>query len=322
MTCDRAQDLFSDYIEGALDRPLANSMEAHLAGCLACQREIDALRATWEDLEALPLVAPPPGLVEQTLAAIHREQEAAQRPPAEPVSWLAWLRSLSPVRVALASSLATLIVAGALLYPRVAYDGFGFGTLLPAPPRDPMPSPAAAPRPRVSVTVEYGALSGETQDVVVVVRSDQLLKDADVTLRRLNSGEFINGGKGTMRANVPYRVDTVLPRSSAPQVLLVDIRSAPSRYEKHFYCAIPFERPERGDLVSLTLTETSLSEALKQMAEKTGRPVVADAAVTPALVTVDVPSSRPADDVWATVLEPLNLRAVQQQGTYEVVPKQ
>src|SRR5436305_14891339 len=117
MNCERAQESFSDYVDGSLDRRSTLAMEAHLAACRHCMSDVDGLRQTWADLSAVPVTPPPPGLAEQTIAAIRREQNRAHDAAVSRPSLMGWLRSLTPASPAFATGLATLIVAGAFLAP-------------------------------------------------------------------------------------------------------------------------------------------------------------------------------------------------------------
>src|SRR5438067_2379793 len=118
MNCERARESFSDYVEGSLDRRSTLAFEAHLSDCRGCASDVAALRQTWTDLGSLPVATPPPGLAEQTIAAILREHHRARDGAATRPSLLGWLRSLSPARAAFATGLATLIVAGAIFVPQ------------------------------------------------------------------------------------------------------------------------------------------------------------------------------------------------------------
>src|SRR5438128_1492741 len=96
MNCERAQESFSDYIEGSLDRRSTLAIEGHIATCRACSSDVEGLRQAWADLSALPIALPPPGLAEQTIAAIRREHDRARDAGVSRPSLVGWLRSLSP----------------------------------------------------------------------------------------------------------------------------------------------------------------------------------------------------------------------------------
>jgi hypothetical protein len=107
MTCDAARDQLSAFLDNALADPARRALDAHLAQCAECRRELDQLRATVALLRRFPPVHAPAGFVDRVLA------EAA-RPP--------WPRRLldglfRPLRVKLPlEAAAVLLVAGSALY--------------------------------------------------------------------------------------------------------------------------------------------------------------------------------------------------------------
>jgi len=46
MTCEELVRQLSDYIDGALERPLVVAVEAHLAGCHRCHLVLDTTQCT------------------------------------------------------------------------------------------------------------------------------------------------------------------------------------------------------------------------------------------------------------------------------------
>jgi anti-sigma factor RsiW len=73
-TCVRARDLLDDHAHGRLAPELADGMDAHLAGCRVCEREIATLEATIAFIRGLNEVDAPPWIHPR----VHRE--AARRP--------------------------------------------------------------------------------------------------------------------------------------------------------------------------------------------------------------------------------------------------
>jgi len=93
-------ELLQDYLDGELVPEQARSIEAHLAGCASCAREVASFRLVFERLENLPLFEPSPALVDRVLA---------EAMPAHPARWVkvaGWAYVTS-----LAASLAGLTVA-------------------------------------------------------------------------------------------------------------------------------------------------------------------------------------------------------------------
>ncbi len=72
-------ELLQDYLDGEVVPEQAQAIEAHLAGCADCARELASYRLVFERLESLPLFDPSPQLVERVLA---------QAMPAHPARWV------------------------------------------------------------------------------------------------------------------------------------------------------------------------------------------------------------------------------------------
>jgi hypothetical protein len=78
MKCDRAQELFSDYFEGNLERPMAFTLEHHLSECPACERDFQKFSDAWAMLDAIPEVEVPLGFRASVMERIEA-QEAARK---------------------------------------------------------------------------------------------------------------------------------------------------------------------------------------------------------------------------------------------------
>jgi hypothetical protein len=69
MDCARAEELFSDHLEGALHPILARELEAHVAGCERCRELRGALAFVVDVLRGAPEPVAPPGLAERAARA-------------------------------------------------------------------------------------------------------------------------------------------------------------------------------------------------------------------------------------------------------------
>lgn len=133
MNCQRVQESFIDYQDGALAPDESAQLRAHLSSCPACQREWAALQEISRKLEQLPAVEPGPRLREQFYAMLETHQSGAHsvNPFALAKSRLdSFFAALLPARPALqfAFSLGLLVAgvfAGArfLGHPAAAADG-------------------------------------------------------------------------------------------------------------------------------------------------------------------------------------------------------
>lgn len=72
-------ELLQDYLDGEVVPEQARAIEAHLAACADCARELASYRLVFERLDQLPLWDPSPQLVERVLA---------EAMPAHPARWV------------------------------------------------------------------------------------------------------------------------------------------------------------------------------------------------------------------------------------------
>lgn len=81
MNCQRVQECFIDYQDGALPAGESAELRAHLASCPDCQREWSALQEITRKLDALPETPEPsPRLREQFYAMLDTHQREADAP--------------------------------------------------------------------------------------------------------------------------------------------------------------------------------------------------------------------------------------------------
>ena len=106
MTCHDARERLSDLLDDALEAEARAQIDAHLAGCAECRRELERLRATVSLLRAVERPQAPAGFVERVLEATrpapwHRRL----------LDWLAAVRLLRfPVEAAAVVLVASLAV--------------------------------------------------------------------------------------------------------------------------------------------------------------------------------------------------------------------
>ena len=110
MRCNKAQELFSSYLEKTIQLPMGVAFEQHLAECVRCRSAYDRFHATTIVLDELPVVEPPPDMHAVIMARVEQARRAA---PGR-VKWLHvdW-QSAFTVRVsakALAAAAAVLLV--------------------------------------------------------------------------------------------------------------------------------------------------------------------------------------------------------------------
>jgi hypothetical protein len=69
MTCDETRDALSAYLDEALAPDERALVDAHLEGCVACRRELEALRGTVALLQRVEPARAPVGFVDRVMAA-------------------------------------------------------------------------------------------------------------------------------------------------------------------------------------------------------------------------------------------------------------
>ncbi len=112
MKCGKIRELFSSYLESAMDGRQSAEFEEHLAGCADCRAAYERVNATVMMLEEIPEVEPPADFHATVMA---RVQEARRAAP-QPVRWWAidWQRVFTirvPARAAALGIAAVLLAA-------------------------------------------------------------------------------------------------------------------------------------------------------------------------------------------------------------------
>ena len=100
MTCDDARDLFSALVDDAVSSEERDALDAHLAVCPDCRRELEGFQRTVALVRATPPVRAPAGFVDRVLAA------------ARPVPWYQRLarRLFIPLPVKLPLEAAAIVL--------------------------------------------------------------------------------------------------------------------------------------------------------------------------------------------------------------------
>jgi predicted anti-sigma-YlaC factor YlaD len=89
MDCRRAEELFSDHLEGALHPLIGAELERHLAGCESCRPLRAAFGEAVEALRTAPELDAPHGLAERiALAALRAPRVVEIRPALTLPHWL------------------------------------------------------------------------------------------------------------------------------------------------------------------------------------------------------------------------------------------
>ena len=89
MDCQRAEELFSDHLEGGLHQILRSELDRHLASCAACRELREAIGEVVEALRAFPELDAPAGLAARAAETALRAPRVVEVRPAITVpSWV------------------------------------------------------------------------------------------------------------------------------------------------------------------------------------------------------------------------------------------
>jgi len=163
MTCTETRDLFSALADDALAPAERAALDAHLAGCAECRRELAAFGRTVALVRAIDPAHAPAGFVDRVLAA------------ARPEPWPRWLarRLSAPWPMLPLGAAALLLVAGlAVLLFRASPEQQETARHQPAPPGPSAPAPsretapsAASDSSQADTARDAGATATATREV-------------------------------------------------------------------------------------------------------------------------------------------------------------
>jgi Putative zinc-finger len=289
MNCQRVQDSFLDYQDGALPADEAAQLRTHLTSCPVCQREWSALQEITRKLDTLSAAAEPsPRLREQFYAMLETHQRDADAP--SPFALARgridrFFAALLPAQPALQFAFALALLAGGL------FAGQHF--LAPVPVVPPVDNTAqtelAALRAQVNSMgqlVTYSLLQQQsTSERLKSVLATMDLKSPDrkVLTDLVGSLAFdpsVNVRLSAVEALAPHADDslvragvlTALPRESAPLVQVAMIELLATAREQ---AARPvFEKLSRDEALDRNVREAARRAlaALRQPAPPADRP--------------------------------------------------
>lgn len=135
MSCEKGKVLLAGWMDNQLTEAGRAEMEAHLAGCAECRRQLETNRELWVSMEEIPVPRPSDKMQVRFDAMLETyKQETASRVP----GFLYYLRRLFAVRPGFtwAYSLCLVIAGAGIGYAgfRVAGPGGPAGTHGPAGP--------------------------------------------------------------------------------------------------------------------------------------------------------------------------------------------
>ncbi|MCC6728015.1 MAG: zf-HC2 domain-containing protein [Chthonomonadales bacterium] len=217
MRCDRAQQLFSDYIDDSLQRALRVPFEAHLAACAGCRGGVEMVRGLWGALESVAEVEPPWGLRAEVWRRI--DAQAAPEPARGRAAWWRFLRS--PGGIVATATAAVLLAMVCVSVP----GSYSVASLLPDPIRRMLTRPPAEAITVVGADLAFSG-SGTAVDCVLRNRADQPIT-VEVTARAPSTAAVGPARTMVVPAGASVRIEHVEgPAGAAPGEVILDVRWA------------------------------------------------------------------------------------------------
>lgn len=153
MTCSETRDLLSAWLDQALDDHEREQVEAHLAGCPECRRELEGLRSTVSLLSRVEHARAPVGFVDKVMGEAY------------PVPWYRKLGRLvfQPLSIKLpleAGAMAVIAILGVYLLQGTPEMKDAVRPDVPAATSRPDSPPAAPPAPLPQTTAPSPSREG------------------------------------------------------------------------------------------------------------------------------------------------------------------
>ncbi|MEN6372026.1 MAG: zf-HC2 domain-containing protein [Armatimonadota bacterium] len=327
MKCERAQELFSDYLEDALEHPMAVAFDQHLESCSVCAREFASFRLTWRMLEALPEVEPPSDFAYAVMTKIRmqRETERCSRPRWQTI-WRDVFQSKIPARVF--AGAATLFILGQVVLHTPARTTIA-AWLVPNPmaARVVNSTPASTPENwKSDSSAEAWLQSGLSFEMEpsgsnifrLVIKPDSVTsKDLRVYLMPSdctrfdresikNAGLIFTGTIGEKGQVIPF----VLGRSSAQEVMtaLIEWENHSQKFAEAVFMPVHLNSMENAVTSDVNIKNTELYAALQETSATYGVVILANADLSGAKVTRINETNVTADDVLYKICTGANLR--------------
>lgn len=116
MNCKHAQEHFSDFVAGELDRAMSVSLENHLHACQECRDSVAELRSVWQTLDKMDVVEPPADFHAILMQRLNQEHEQQSAPVLKMRPKFDW-RALFQVRsFAYAAAALVVLLLGVEVY--------------------------------------------------------------------------------------------------------------------------------------------------------------------------------------------------------------
>lgn len=326
MKCEKAQELFSDHLEGIIERPMAVAFDQHLKDCPVCAHEFAAFKMTWRMLETLPEVTPPPGFACEVMMKVRMQHETERR--ARP-RWQNVFREVFANRVparVFAGAVAVFLCAQLVLHTPLRTSIAAW--LVPNPTvrvtsSDPASLPGEWASAKKAEAWLQSGLSFELEPsgsgVFRLMLKPKAVTSKDVKVYLMPSGlakfdqesignaSLIFGGVvGENGQVIPF----VLGQNSTSQEVITALIEWTHRDQKFMEAVfVPVHMNSMGTAMtsSVRLSDTELYAALKEVSAKFGVVILANADVSAKVTGVNVTNGT-ADDVLYMICTDVGLR--------------
>lgn len=124
MKCERARELFSEYLEGSIDYALTATVRGHIDQCSTCRHELELFGQMGDMIGSLPEVEPPSNFRHDVVmrAARMQHEHSREATGAFGLSWDYLFGRLVPARAVAIACAGAVLAALMLRVPQGMYD--------------------------------------------------------------------------------------------------------------------------------------------------------------------------------------------------------
>ena len=310
MKCARALDLFSSFVENAIEPPLRVAFEQHLAECPECRADYERFNAAVMMLEEMPMVETPSGFH----AAVMSRVEQARRAP-RPVRWwhLDWERVFTvrvPARaVALGMAVLLLMVMVVQLTPVTSVVANFFGVPQAGMKNTIGVNDQEAPKPSqpvsnmagsglsISVSVGNAAGSQAPYTLRLETKSSEAIAFSVFKAAGEASGELESSGY--VARSQPSVVPVYAQSEGRPVVARVEWQYKGRKYSE--FAFLPSTFALEALVKSFSLSDASVYQVLSTVSETYGIVILASGDMAKRIGYAGVESQMPSDALYNVV---------------------
>ena len=341
MKCAKVQELYSAYLENAIEPPMKVALEQHFAECLLCKAGYERFRAATMLLDEMPEVEPP-GCFH---AAVMARVEQARRTTPHPVRWwsIDWqsvFNARVPVRaVAMAAAILVVLAILVQLSPVGAMVAglFGGGSDKGAAPGDnsapPGPLPWRAPHEtQVPFGLQGVGLSigmtmnpdNENQVVYVLKFGSDSGESIPVEAYKLAevgaAGETARIISGRVSGETGNAVSVKVARSGKPAVVRVRWTYNGDTRNEFIFLPPRFQSSAANETRSLSVPAGTWRNTLSAVSDRFGVVIAVPGSIDRKSNAFEVESASPGSAVYQAILGHGMMVRAQASSVYIVEP--